>query len=215
MASVTLKCSGCFQVITNKQYLICSKCNESYDLDCANVSSKRFYNIMSPERKNKWICQTCRSNMPKTIYTNTPIRDLKLNIFTGLTEEQQSPSISNITLRTKRTSNANDSIFRDSDSSVFGDTLRDCSLYMQQTSTTTASIGTDMPAEKLVSPIILQRWEEILDKKLNILKVQIVTELKESILTEIENIASKTVTKETQVILPQNVEDKKINTKNN
>lgn len=54
-----ISCARCHHVITSRQYLVCSKCKQTYDLSCANVPDKRFYNTMSAEHKKNWRCISC------------------------------------------------------------------------------------------------------------------------------------------------------------
>lgn len=180
MALPKLKCGGCLQIITNKQYLTCFKCLEHYDLDCANVSIQRFYNTMSPERKKSWLCQTCRSKMPKTSNTNTPIRDLQLasNSILNVTDTYRSPSHNNVTQRKKTSSIMNDSICQlENDSSILGDT--------QHISDETN------PENSITCLPTMKQWENLLDKKFNHLKEQLVVEMRELIKSEMKNIASE------------------------
>lgn len=79
--SSTIKrtCLGCNHVITGREFLTCSKCTKIYDLECANVSEKRFRNTMTEEHRMKWVCQECLNKQPKTGNTNTPVRNIKGN----------------------------------------------------------------------------------------------------------------------------------------
>lgn len=54
--------------------MTCCKCNNCYDLTCANVSEQRYRNTMTPEHKAAWKCVTCISKAPKKDNTNTPVR---------------------------------------------------------------------------------------------------------------------------------------------
>ncbi|XP_073947382.1 uncharacterized protein [Choristoneura fumiferana] len=56
----TLTCNGCSHTIDSRRFLKCSLCNNHFDLICANVSEKRFYNIMSIEHRESWKCKVCR-----------------------------------------------------------------------------------------------------------------------------------------------------------
>lgn len=59
-----IKCFKCKKKITSRHYLKCSKCKNSLDLECANVTFK-FFNIM--EKKATWKCSDCYdSRKPKT-----------------------------------------------------------------------------------------------------------------------------------------------------
>jgi hypothetical protein len=84
-------CAGCLQKILNREFLICSICNNYYDLECANISTQRFYNTLNKEHREKWKCPLCKNKLPKKDNTNTPIRPQQ-----PLTTEQ------NVTLRNKK-----------------------------------------------------------------------------------------------------------------
>lgn len=57
----------------------CSVCGLTYDLDCANLSPKRFL-LMNKDSKKSWKCQQCRSTEPKTGNVNTPVQATQDNI---------------------------------------------------------------------------------------------------------------------------------------
>lgn len=65
-------CAGCMQTVDKRQNLTCCQCKCKYDLMCANVPEKRFYNTMTPERKRKWVCDACRCKLPKTNNIDVP-----------------------------------------------------------------------------------------------------------------------------------------------
>lgn len=67
-------CAGCLSSIESRQYLRCLVCTDTYDLQCANVSEKRFYNTMTSDHKSAWKCQRCVCRQPKGDNTNTPVR---------------------------------------------------------------------------------------------------------------------------------------------
>lgn len=67
------KCSGCRVPIEGRQYLICAKCKHLYDIDCANITDKRFQS-MDRERRAEWICPECINKVPKQDNRNTPVR---------------------------------------------------------------------------------------------------------------------------------------------
>lgn len=50
------KCAGCLQIIPDRLFLSCYLCKDTYDLTCANVSEKRFFNTMTKEHKKSWSC---------------------------------------------------------------------------------------------------------------------------------------------------------------
>lgn len=106
------KCAGCLQIIPNREFLICSLCKNKYDLECANVSSQRFYNTLTKEYREKWKCPLCMNKVPKKDNTNTPIRP------------QPSTSEQNVTLRNKsRNTNRTLSSSEEDLSNIPGDTI--------------------------------------------------------------------------------------------
>lgn len=93
-------CAGCKQVVPKRRNLTCCRCKYKYDLICANVSEKRFYNTMTPEYKLNWICDGCRCKLPKTNNVDVPAspqhRDLLHNRNVCLELNTQDP---NVTIR--------------------------------------------------------------------------------------------------------------------
>lgn len=66
------KCVKCNTKILNRQYIHCFICNKYYHLDCANVSTQRFY-LMEPSKKLSWKCYSCRR------HASTPTIKYSLN----------------------------------------------------------------------------------------------------------------------------------------
>lgn len=75
----------------------CVLCKSTYDLQCANISSKRYYAFYAYEkqRKDNWQCPECQSKMPKTGNANTPVRS------TSPIECPTKPHDQNVTKRAK------------------------------------------------------------------------------------------------------------------
>lgn len=117
-ASIPHLCAGCHKKLPKREYLACAYCTEAYDLDCANVTSKRFYNTMTSEHKEQWKCPACYCKTPRTGNLDTPIRSSN--------SEQQviykSPEISHVTHRKNVTSQNNDTLGSE-DLSLSGDTI--------------------------------------------------------------------------------------------
>lgn len=88
-------CAGCMNIIKSKEYLQCSTCNLRYDLLCSNISDKKF-KTMKVVDKATWKCQDCRSKLPKTNNTDTPVRTTKTE------SPKHSPKDTNVTMRSKR-----------------------------------------------------------------------------------------------------------------
>lgn len=51
----------------------CTGCSQKYDLQCANLSPKR-YKGLNDETKRKWKCSECICKLPKTDNSDTPAR---------------------------------------------------------------------------------------------------------------------------------------------
>lgn len=116
-------CAGCLSSIESRQYLRCLICTDTYDLQCANVSEKRFYNTMTSDHKREWKCQRCVCRQPKGDNTNTPVRgtvaessnnmtandSLNISNFDACSNQCGSTAYDNVTLRRHQT-NRSDSI---------------------------------------------------------------------------------------------------------
>ncbi|KAL4716427.1 hypothetical protein ACJJTC_015855 [Scirpophaga incertulas] len=70
----TKSCSGCLQVIKNRQFLSCCTCGGYYDIQCANVSENRFRNTLTGEHRLNWKCAACISREPRGDNSDTPVR---------------------------------------------------------------------------------------------------------------------------------------------
>lgn len=53
-----MTCDRCNKKISNRQYLVCTKCKQCAHIECMNVSDKRFY-LLTPNRKANWKCSQC------------------------------------------------------------------------------------------------------------------------------------------------------------
>lgn len=70
------KCGKCEKPLPKKQFLTCSVCNISYDIDCGGV--EKLFFIMGDEGKRTWKCRFCRGKKqsPNTqMIVSTPIRE--------------------------------------------------------------------------------------------------------------------------------------------
>ncbi|CAK1586458.1 unnamed protein product [Parnassius mnemosyne] len=60
------KCSfKCKSIIENRQFTICSVCENAYHIDCANITFARF-RIWTNETKKSWICNRCIKSKTNT-----------------------------------------------------------------------------------------------------------------------------------------------------
>ncbi|KAJ2937263.1 hypothetical protein O0L34_g19365 [Tuta absoluta] len=89
------ECAGCKRKIETRHYLTCAICDQNYDLECANVGEKRFFNVMDAERKAKWVCPECLYSMPKTDNVNTPV-GVKLQPLPIRVEDRRKEESSNV-----------------------------------------------------------------------------------------------------------------------
>lgn len=174
-------CSGCLKKIPDKCFLTCTSCKNQYDLECANVSTQRFYNTMTREHKQSWICQLCRCKMPKKDNSNTPVRQRE-DENTNQTSIENIEN-KNITMR-KTQSNTQKFTFNDSSISVdinlLGDTIQNESYNNLNSETgQEASIQTNL--------IGIEHFEKLLDKKLKENKQSLISELQTLILSEVNN----------------------------
>ncbi|KAL0809364.1 hypothetical protein ABMA28_011567 [Loxostege sticticalis] len=163
---MTSKCAGCLQNLPRREFLTCSLCKSSYDLDCANVPIVRFNNTMSAEHKRNWKCQACYCKMPKTGNTNTPVR-----IQNG-PQPQRSPNAgANVTMRRKPTTSSYDTtMVYDDDESILGNTC------MENNSENNSC---------QIDSLLLTQIEELLEKKLENNKKTLLSELKTMLIQEI------------------------------
>ncbi|KAJ2937131.1 hypothetical protein O0L34_g9796 [Tuta absoluta] len=102
-ANQQLTCAGCMGAIDGRLYLHCCVCEANYDLNCANVPEKRFYNTMTTEHKQSWKCVSCISDKyvarnddtpatPSSASASAPFRDGPANVNTrrgGSTNQTQ------------------------------------------------------------------------------------------------------------------------------
>ncbi|CAH0404366.1 unnamed protein product [Chilo suppressalis] len=179
---MALKCAGCLQNITNRQYLTCSQCKDKYDLQCANVSIQRFFNTMSAEHKAVWRCDRCRLKEPKKDNSNTPIRPHH-DILTS--PETNTSPVNNITLRNRTTKiRLND----DTQSSLEDLSVLDNTI---NTENSTSKPNKDILKEPSIQTITLHQFETLLDQKLDTYKQSLLSDLMENINSLIsKNIAS-------------------------
>lgn len=190
------KCAGCLQVLPKREFITCMHCSNSYDLECANISSKRFYNTMTPDHKKTWKCQACRCNTPKTGNADTPIRSRDRDAM-------DLESSNNITSRKKPLIESNKTLSSE-DLSILGDTIR-----LEET-----------PINKAKCDITLQNLSEMISEQLKENNKSIILQLQNTIKTEINKAIAKLkddVTKDINNLSLQNKEQqteiKLINTK--
>lgn len=96
------KCNGCKTLLQNKNYMSCPGCNAKYDLQCANLSPKR-YKAMNQENRRKWRCDECRSKLPVKS-GNSSITPVRVQIQEDPIVSASAPDLSdscNVTKRTK------------------------------------------------------------------------------------------------------------------
>lgn len=159
-------CAGCKQILPKRRFLTCSLCNCVYDLACANVSEKRFFNTMTTEYRQKWKCQACYCKMPKTGNMDTPaqasdcIQPVQCN----------SPEINNITIRkTAPTSTYHNESINSDDMSLLGDTVYHDNTETDSLSKLTLNNLSDIIRQSLQenNERIISRLQSTIQKEIN------------------------------------------------
>lgn len=181
------KCAGCLQDLPKREFLTCMQCSNSYDLECANISSKRFYNTMTADNKKSFICQACRCKTPKTGNADTPIRSHDRDMI-------DLESNTNITIR-KKPSTPNNETLSSEDLSISGDTIR----------------TEEIPINRANCDLTLQNLSEMISQQLKDNNKSIISQLQSTIQTEINKAIAKLkddFTKDINNISQQNKEQK-------
>lgn len=188
MASKKL-CTKCHQSLPNREYLTCLQCINTYDLECANVPSKRFYNTMTSEHKKKWKCQSC-CKISKIGNTDSPMRLRDREIA-----QQQAPQTGKSNIITKQTGIIlNDTTSSSDDLSILGDTINPEKVE--------STLKTNYETE-----LTLQNLSEIISLRLKENNKSIISELQNTIQIEI-NKAIKQIKEETCTLFEQNEQRK-------
>lgn len=177
------KCAGCLQNLPRREFLTCMYCSNSYDLECANISSKRFYNTMTLEHKTSWKCQACRCNTPKAGNADTPIHS-RDHDTTGL-------ELNNITTRKKPLITTNETLSSE-DLSILGDTNQ-----MEERSININKMQCELTLQNLSEMIAMQLKENnksIISQLQITIQIEInkaVLKFKEDVTKEINNLSQK------------------------
>lgn len=166
------KCAGCLQIIKNREYLVCSKCSDKYDIDCANVSTQRFYNTMTPEHKKKWVCPSCYCKTPKMGNTNSAFVNSLLN-----NPQENSPAESYVTQRKSKNTNANNYSTSSEDLSNLENTIQNAN-------------SPNSKSHILDHPLTLRNINELLETTLKQNNKSIITEIRKIIQNEVEEAIS-------------------------
>lgn len=85
MDKITCKqsCCKCQKFFKTREMLCCASCKKYYDINCAQVSSTRFY-IMEKSKKDSWKCHTCYNTKAKSKITVTSCADTSVDTNTPL-----------------------------------------------------------------------------------------------------------------------------------
>ncbi|KAL4704980.1 hypothetical protein ACJJTC_005466 [Scirpophaga incertulas] len=129
------KCSGCKNVIDSREFLECSICNMKYDINCANVSSDRFYSFyaQNTDQKRNWKCRECCSKQPKIGNSNTPAHSASQNQVKDAEDQKELHQKSdNVTFRSKRVGSNKKTISPGACSKETTDTSDDCKDYVTE-----------------------------------------------------------------------------------
>lgn len=190
MENTVKLCAGCQKELPHRQSLICSLCKSAYDLECANVSTTRFYGTMTSEHKQNWKCPACYCKQRKVGNVDSPIRPSGC-----LNQQQTSPTNINVTLRKKMAQRGN-SLSSD-DLSISGDTI--C-FDSKPVSTEACEAG----KEELLT---LQNLNNLIILRLRENNTSIINELKDTISTQINIAMTKLrndITQETNTLSSEN-----------
>lgn len=68
-------CAGCNRKIKDLYFMKCSKCTETFDVACINMT-REYFGGLKDEKKNEWLCPTCVCSQPKGDNSSTPVRSL-------------------------------------------------------------------------------------------------------------------------------------------
>lgn len=153
---------------------------------------------MTPEHKRSWICQTCRSKMPKKDNTDTPIRHRDNDI------NNQSPTDrTNVTIRKKQNCILNDSSIS-GNTSIFGDTMHNDSCLNDHTPVASSreNAANKQPSQKTVNPQslpTLHQISELLDKKLDSMEKSILGKIAVSLEISLEVIKQESKSQQSQI----------------
>lgn len=146
-------CAGCLKIPTGREFLTCTLCSSIYDLDCANVSSARFYSFYSTktsDHKTTWKCPSCTCKQPKRDNSNTPVR-----ASDHTTNNCEDEIKNNVTLRRKNTTQ----VITERDESIGSDDLSLLGDTIYHTTSPKKNIQTE-PAFQNLSCIIAEELKE-------------------------------------------------------
>jgi hypothetical protein len=183
-------CAACRVAIPGREFLMCFLCKNKYDLDCANVPSKRFYNIMTKERKSNWTCKSCCCNTRKVENSNTRSQ-IPLPKATAATiqEKKQSfrlePSL-NMSLRPRSSRNKHTANNSNDSSDVEDQFLNDHNISGDTVNTSTMISPKPTP-NRPTNTLCLEDFRNLLDEKLETYKQNMISEIKSIIQSEINS----------------------------
>ncbi|XP_063628878.1 uncharacterized protein LOC134800307 [Cydia splendana] len=208
-------CVRCEVVIPNREYLICSLCKKIYDIDCANVSSQRFYNTMTKEHKDKWTCKPCLSKPKKMESSNSLPRSQipKPKTSTQNRTIQNSEPTLNMSLRPRSALNK-PARHMDSESSDVGDQIlndRNISGDTMNSSITLSTTPAPTP-QRPTHALCLEDFKTILNEALEQNKQTIISDMKSIIQQEISiaiNKFQEDILRRTHAITKEQTEIKK------
>lgn len=187
-----MECAGCKTVILDRRYLTCKYCKDTYDLMCANVSEKRYYNTMTADHKLNWQCQACRCKAPKQNNSNTPVRACVEDQCDNVTQRKKSSSVQDKNTMISFEVSADEQI--QNDLSFIGETI-----YTSKSS----------PEIHQTNSMNYEQLCECLFEKLESNRQSIIQEIKSTVQQEITNAISKfksEFTKRTETLTVENQE---------
>ncbi|KAH9633122.1 hypothetical protein HF086_006787 [Spodoptera exigua] len=156
-----MHCVACNKSIDRGELLVCSSCRGVYDYKCLSMT-KEYYSKNLSELKRAWACPSC-TNIARRKNENTPVR----NQFEILSEEADM-SCDDLLPNTSGT---------DSDSRMF-----------QQASIRTSANKQLSLVPETPCSISYERFGELLDFKLESIRVALAADIKKEITAAIENL---------------------------
>lgn len=157
------KCLACGKHISIGELLDCSKCNKHYHYSCVCIPED-YFNANKHDLERTWTCPICTKTTRPRRNDNTPVRSQ----LSPMIDISQIP-IDNVTIR-KQTSNPNDDVYSEDDLSLLGHTIE------HEVSTNFSQLPRTLSTTNLLDQI-----EALLDRKLDTIKLSLLSELKSTI----------------------------------
>lgn len=134
------KCGKCMQTLPRKQFVTCSLCKISYDIDCAQL--EKLFFLMNKERRNQWTCKICKNDV-----TPYPIEN-----------RVSTPVSQNVTIRPKHTTNLPSTNSFDS----FADTISDSDVDIEGSTLFESNLNRSCPQLETTTREEMEQLQKII-----------------------------------------------------